>query len=88
MGTALPEEVPSLVMSLLFKYNAKAEKAFKVDKEDYLFAMERSPIRDVEIERVLQTSLTDRVSDRELYMKGLDNSYAYEGYSAFNAQDL
>lgn len=60
----------------------------KVDKEDYLAAMERSPIRDVEIKTLLKAALTDRVEDRELYMKGIDHSYYYEDYSAFRAEDL
>jgi len=55
----------------------------KVDKEDYLLAMERSPIRDTEIKTVLHAALTNRIDDREVYMKGIDHSYFYEGYSAF-----
>lgn len=60
----------------------------RVDKEDYLLAMERSPVRDTEIKCVLRDALTSRVDDRELYMKGLDRSYAYEGYAAYRAKDL
>jgi len=60
----------------------------KVDKADYLAAMERSPVRNVEIKRLLKAALTDRVEDRELYMKGIDHSYYYEDYSAFRAEDL
>lgn len=60
----------------------------KVDKEDYLLAMERSPIRDVEIKHVLKAALTDEISNREIYMKGIDNSYYYEGYVAFRAEEL
>lgn len=60
----------------------------KVDKEDYLAAIERSPIRDVEIKTLLKAALTDRVEDRELYMKGIDHSYYYEDYSAFRSEDL
>ena len=59
-----------------------------VDKEDYLLAMERSPIRDVEIKHVLKAALTDRIHDREIYMKGIDHSYYYEGYSTFRTKDL
>ena len=59
-----------------------------VDKEDYLLAMERSPIRDVEIKHVLKSALTDRINDREIYMKGIDHSYYYEGYSTFRTKDL
>ena len=60
----------------------------KVEKEDYLLAMERSPIRDIEIKHVLREALTDRIDDREIYLKGIDQSYAYEGYSEFKAEDL
>lgn len=59
-----------------------------VDKEDYMLAMERSPVKDVEIKVLLKNALTDRVVDREVYMKGIDASYFYEGYSAFNSKDL
>lgn len=60
----------------------------RVDKEDYLLAMERSPIRDTEIKHVLKAALTDRTEDRELYMKGIDHSYYYEGYSTFKTEEL
>lgn len=60
----------------------------QVDKEDYLLAMERSPIKDVEIKVLLCEALTDRVDDREVYMKGIDASYRYEGYGIFSACDL
>lgn len=60
----------------------------KVDKEDYLLAMERSPIRDTEIKVVLKTALTDKINDRELYMKGIDHSYYYEGYTSFKTDKL
>ena len=60
----------------------------KVDKEDYLLAMERSPIKDIEIKFLLKNALTDNVSDREIYMKGIDHSYYYESLSAFRAGDL
>lgn len=59
-----------------------------VDKEDYLLAMERSPIKDVEIKVLLQAALTDKINSREIYMKGIDHSYYYEGYSTFKAEDL
>ena len=59
-----------------------------VNQEDYLLAMERSPVRDTEIKQILRKALTDRIYDREIYMKGLDRSYLYEGYSAFRAEDL
>ena len=59
-----------------------------VDKEDYLMAMERSPIKDIEIKHILKNALTDKINDRELYMKGIDNSYHYEGYTAFKTEEL
>lgn len=60
----------------------------RVDKEDYLLAMERSPIKDVEIKVLLKNALTDKVDDREIYMKGIDASYYYEGYNTFKSEDL
>lgn len=60
----------------------------KVDKEDYLLAMERSPIKDIEIKHILKAALTDKVNSREVYMKGIDNSYYYEGYATFKIEDL
>lgn len=60
----------------------------KVSKEDYLLAMERSPIKDIEIKYILKNALTDKIHDRELYMKGIDNSYHYEGYTAFKTEEL
>ena len=59
-----------------------------VDKEDYLLAMERSPIRDIEIKHLLKAGLTDKINDREIYIKGIDRSYYYEGYAAFKAEEL
>ena len=60
----------------------------KVDKEDYLLAMERSPIKNIEIKFLLQNALTDKINDREVYMKGIDASYKYEGYSLFSIENL
>ena len=60
----------------------------KVNKEDYLLAMERSPIRNTEIKLLLNKALTDKVNDREVYMKGIDASYNYEGYSVYKTEDL
>ena len=60
----------------------------KVDKTDYLLAMERSPIKDIEIKEVLKQSLTDKINDREVYMKSIDNSYLYEGYLLFKTDEL
>lgn len=59
-----------------------------IDKEDYLLAMERSPIRDIEIKHLLKNALTDRIHDREVYMKGIDHSYYYEGYTTYKTKDL
>lgn len=60
----------------------------KVDKEDYLLAMERSPIKDVEIKVLLKGALTDEIYSREVYMKGIDHSYYYEGYTTFKTEEL
>ncbi|MBQ2952519.1 MAG: Fic family protein [Clostridia bacterium] len=60
----------------------------RVDKEDYLLAMERSPVRDTEIRVLLRDALTDRVNDREVFMKGIDHSYYYEGYAEFKSGEL
>ena len=60
----------------------------KVDKEDYLMAMERSPIKDIEIKYILKNALTDKINDRDIYMKGIDNSYYYEGYTVFKTEEL
>ncbi len=60
----------------------------KIDKNDYLLAMERSPIKDTEIKELLKQGLTDKVNDREVYMKGIDNSYLYEGYLSFKIDEL
>ena len=59
-----------------------------VDKEDYLLAMERSPIRDIEIKHILRHALTDKINDRDVYMKGIDHSYYYEGYTTFKTEEL
>ena len=60
----------------------------RVNKEDYLLAMERSPIRDIEIKHILKQALTDKINDRDVYMKGIDHSYYYEGYSIYETNDL
>ena len=60
----------------------------KVDKEDYLLAMERSPIKDVEIKVLLKGALTDEINSREVYMKSIDQSYYYEGFTAFKTEEL
>ena len=60
----------------------------EVDKDDYLLAMERSPIKDIEIKHILKNALTNRINDREIYMKGIDHSYYYEGYNTYKADEL
>lgn len=60
----------------------------RIDKEDYLLAMERSPIRDIEIKHLLKKALTADINDRELFMKGIDQSYYYEGYNSYSIDDL
>lgn len=60
----------------------------KVDKEDYLLAMERSPIRDIEIKYILKNALTDKINDREMFIKGIDHSYYYEDYNTFKTEEL
>ena len=60
----------------------------RVDKEDYLMAMERSPVKDIEIKHVLKAALTDETDSREIYMKGIDHSYYYEGYTTFRTEEL
>ena len=59
-----------------------------VDKEDYLLAMERSPIKDIEIKYILKNALTDKITDREVFMKGIDHSYYYEDYVTFKTEEL
>lgn len=60
----------------------------RVDKSDYLLAMERSPVKDLEIKVLLRAALTDKINDRQVYMKGIDASYHYEGYQVFKTEDL
>lgn len=60
----------------------------QVDKEDYLLAMERSPVRDIEIKHILRPALTNDINSREVYIKGIDHSYYYEGYTTFKAEEL
>lgn len=60
----------------------------KVNKEDYLLAMERSPVRDTEIKLLLNSALTDNINDRTVYMKGIDVSYQYEGYNTYSVEEL
>ena len=76
-------------LDLILKSNiGKVVDWSKVDKSDYLLAMERSPIKDLEIKYLLKNDLTDQIQDREVYMKGIDTSYHYEGYSLYKLEDL
>ncbi len=73
---------------LLKKVIGKVVDWSQVDKEDYLLAMERSPIRDIEIKHILRKALTDKINDREMFMKGVDHSYYYEDYTTFKTENL
>lgn len=73
---------------ILKNENGRVVDWSKVDKEDYLLAMERSPIRDIEIKHLLKNALTDDINSREVYMKGIDHSYYYEGYTTFKTEEL
>jgi len=76
-------------LDLIFKAElGKVVDWSKVDKEDYLLAMERSPVRDIEIKHVLKAALTNEIDSREVYMKGIDHSYYYEGYTIFKTEEL
>lgn len=74
--------------AILKKEIGKVVDWSQVDKEDYLFAMERSPVRATEIKALLKAALTDKINDRTVYMKGIDASYRYEGYSTYRTGDL
>ena len=73
---------------ILKKELGKVVNWSEVDKNDYLLAMERSPIKDIEIKHILKQALTDKINDREIYMKGIDTSYYYEGYTVYRIKDL
>jgi cell filamentation protein len=76
-------------LDMIFKKELKKVVDWsKIDKEDYLLAMERSPIKDIEIKHILRQALTDKINDREVYMKGIDTSYYYEGYVAFKTDEI
>lgn len=76
-------------LDLIFKAELhKVVDWSRVDKEDYLLAMERSPIKDIELKHLLRNALTDDVDSREVYMKGIDHSYYYEGYTTFKTETL
>ena len=80
--------MPSAVSRYITGEIGKVVDWSKVDKEDYLLAMERSPIKDVEIKVLLKEALTDEVDSREVYMKGIDHSYYYEGYTTYKIEEL
>ena len=73
---------------ILKKELGKVVNWSEVDKNDYLLAMERSPIKDIEIKHILKQALTDKINDREIYIKGIDTSYYYEGYTVYRIEDL
>lgn len=73
---------------ILKKELGKVVNWSKVDKNDYFLAMERSPIKDIEIKHLLKQALTDKINDRDIYMKGIDTSYYYEGYTVYKTEDL
>lgn len=73
---------------ILKKELGKVVNWSEVDKNDYFLAMERSPIKDIEIKHLLKQALTDKINDREIYMKGIDTSYYYEGYTVYKTEDL
>ncbi len=76
-------------LDLIFKKELKKVVDWnKIDKADYLSAMERSPIKDIEIKHLLQNAITDKINEREIFMKGIDVSYYYEGYDEYNIHDL
>lgn len=76
-------------LDMIFKRELKKVVDWsKIDKEDYLLAMERSSIKDIEIKHILRQALTDKINDREVYMKGIDTSYYYEGYVAFKTDEI
>lgn len=76
-------------LDLIFKTELhKVVDWSKIDKEDYLLAMERSLIKDIEIKYLLKNALTDDINNRDVYMKSIDNSYYYEGYAAFKVKEL
>ncbi len=76
-------------LDLIFKKELKQVINWNaVDKEDYLMAMERSTVKDIEIKHLLNQALTDKINDREIFMKGIDISYYFEGYSEFSIEDL
>lgn len=75
-------------MSIFKKELGMVVDWIRIDKEDHLLAMERSPIRDIEIKHLLKEALTDKTDDRDIYMKGIDHSYYYEGYTTYKTEDL
>ena len=79
--------IESVGEKLMLKNKLNIENQYEF-KQDYLLAMERSPVKDLEIKELLKNALTDKINDREVYMKEIDHSYYYEGYSIYKAEDL
>ena len=76
-------------LDLIFKKELKKVVDWnRIDKADYLSAMERSPVKDIEIKHLLQNALMDKINERDVFMKGIDVSYYYEGYDEYNIHDL
>ena len=76
-------------LDMIFKKELKRVVDWsKINKQDYLLAMERSPIKDTEIKLLLKNALTEKINDRQVYMKGIDASYSYEGYDVFKIEEI
>ena len=76
-------------LDMIFKKELKRVVDWsQIDKDEYFLAMERSPIRDIEIKHILRQALTDKINDRDVYMKGIDTSYYYEGYTYYNIEEI
>ena len=85
----MPQSTFDEIMDLILKTEiSQVIDWSKVGKDDYLMAMERSPVKDIEIKHILKAALTKDIHSREIYMKGIDHSYYYEGYVAYNAEEL
>ena len=83
-----PQEGETCYAGMLKKELGMVVDWSRIDKEDYLLAMERSPVKDIEIKHLLKNALTDQVNNREVFMKGIDHSYYYEGYNTFKTEEL
>ena len=76
------------LVSTMMQMKYQTKNLSEIDKADYLSAMERSPIKDIEIKHLLKNALTDKINEREIYMKGIDVSYYYEGYDEYDIHKL